>query len=277
MGPVRLLPLCGSVPFSFSAYAVFIVQAGLGRTGSLLGCWLMREWGWKATEAIGWLRLCRPGSVIGGQQEWMDEMQARMWLEGDKKRARDGKVEERKEATADMLQSDDESVHDGRADECGGVDGGSGTSTSRLRSYSSREEQANGLLARKAQRVRTSTTSAGATVRATAGVTVIGSRRGSATSAKDSVVLTSAKRATPPVHPNTARPLRKVGKDGQGGSGHSRTPPPAGVGTRSAQISPVHHTRTVLAAATMKESRSSKASTSPMERSTAATIAVYRS
>ena len=231
----------------------------------------MREWGWKATEAIGWLRLCRPGSVIGGQQEWMEDLQPRMWVEGDKRRARDSKMEERKEATPDIVPVDEDTAHDGSHDS-GASDG---ATTSRLRSYSSKEEQANGLLARKAQRIRTITTSAGATVRATAGVTVIGSRRGSASAKTGAVVSPGGKDSAPPMHPKTARPHRAtLGRELHGGMG---LPPMAGGGSRSAQISPLHHSRTVVTATAAKEIKSSKASTSPMERSRAGSITVYRS
>ena len=45
--------------------------AGLGRTGTLIAVWLMSAYGWGARETIGWLRLCRPGSVIGEQQHFL--------------------------------------------------------------------------------------------------------------------------------------------------------------------------------------------------------------
>ena len=41
--------------------------AGLGRTGTLIALWLMAHCGWRAREAIAWLRLVRPGSVIGAR------------------------------------------------------------------------------------------------------------------------------------------------------------------------------------------------------------------
>ncbi len=43
-------------------------KAGLGRTGSLIGCYVMKHWKWTAHETIAWLRICRPGSIIGHQQ-----------------------------------------------------------------------------------------------------------------------------------------------------------------------------------------------------------------
>ena len=46
-------------------------KAGLGRTGTLIGLWLMRRRGFTAGEAMGWLRIMRPGSVIGEQQHYL--------------------------------------------------------------------------------------------------------------------------------------------------------------------------------------------------------------
>ena len=46
-------------------------KAGLGRTGTLIGVYLMRRHGFTAREAMGWLRIMRPGSVIGEQQGFL--------------------------------------------------------------------------------------------------------------------------------------------------------------------------------------------------------------
>lgn len=37
-------------------------------------------------ETVAWLRICRPGSIIGHQQEWLEEKQEEMWAEGDQLR-----------------------------------------------------------------------------------------------------------------------------------------------------------------------------------------------
>jgi protein-tyrosine phosphatase len=37
-------------------------KAGLGRTGTLIALWLMRARRFAAREAIGWLRILRPGA-----------------------------------------------------------------------------------------------------------------------------------------------------------------------------------------------------------------------
>ena len=46
-------------------------KAGLGRTGTLAGCYMIKNYGFTAREAIGWIRLCRAGSVIGPQQQYL--------------------------------------------------------------------------------------------------------------------------------------------------------------------------------------------------------------
>ena len=46
-------------------------KAGLGRTGTLIALALMRSHGFSAREAMGWLRIMRPGSVIGEQQHYL--------------------------------------------------------------------------------------------------------------------------------------------------------------------------------------------------------------
>lgn len=56
----------------FTHHLIFLL-AGLGRTGSLIGAYIMKHYNFSALEAIAWLRLCRPGSVIGHQQQWMEE------------------------------------------------------------------------------------------------------------------------------------------------------------------------------------------------------------
>ncbi|KAL6733783.1 hypothetical protein Aduo_004403 [Ancylostoma duodenale] len=54
-------------------------KAGLGRTGTLIACWMMKEFGLNAAECMAWLRICRPGSVIGPQQEYLVAMQKFCW------------------------------------------------------------------------------------------------------------------------------------------------------------------------------------------------------
>jgi protein-tyrosine phosphatase len=63
------------------AFAVHC-KAGLGRTGTCIGAYLMKHYGFTAKEAIAWMRICRPGCVIGPQQQFMEKIQKMMWDEG---------------------------------------------------------------------------------------------------------------------------------------------------------------------------------------------------
>ena len=54
-------------------------KAGLGRTGVLNGCYLMKHYRLSANELIAWMRICRPGTVIGPQQQFLKEMEPKMY------------------------------------------------------------------------------------------------------------------------------------------------------------------------------------------------------
>lgn len=73
-------------------------KAGLGRTGTCVGCYLMKFYRMTAAEVIAWLRICRPGSVLGPQQQFLEDMQALMWRENDKLRKTSQAAAEKKTA-----------------------------------------------------------------------------------------------------------------------------------------------------------------------------------
>jgi len=50
-----------------------ICIAGLGRTGTLIGCYLMKHYEMSAAETIAWIRIARPGSILGPQQHYMEQ------------------------------------------------------------------------------------------------------------------------------------------------------------------------------------------------------------
>lgn len=50
-------------------------KAGLGRTGTLIGCYAMKHFNITAEEFIGWCRICRPGSILGPQQQFLCDIQ----------------------------------------------------------------------------------------------------------------------------------------------------------------------------------------------------------
>jgi cell division cycle 14 len=58
-------------------------KAGLGRTGSMIGLYVMKHYRFPAAAFIGWIRICRPGSVLGPQQQWLNMMQDQMFKLGE--------------------------------------------------------------------------------------------------------------------------------------------------------------------------------------------------
>jgi protein-tyrosine phosphatase len=51
----------------------------LGVQGTMIGIWLIKNGGFTAREAVGFLRLMRPGSVIGPQQRFLEEVERGAW------------------------------------------------------------------------------------------------------------------------------------------------------------------------------------------------------
>lgn len=43
-------------------------KAGLGRTGSLIALYVMKHTGFPPADFTGWIRIARPGSILGPQQ-----------------------------------------------------------------------------------------------------------------------------------------------------------------------------------------------------------------
>ncbi|CAJ1087351.1 LOW QUALITY PROTEIN: dual specificity protein phosphatase CDC14AB-like [Xyrichtys novacula] len=75
----RFLHVCESTEGAVAVHC----KAGLGRTGTLIGCYLMKHFRFTAAEAIAWIRICRPGSIIGSQQNFLEEKEHSLWIQGD--------------------------------------------------------------------------------------------------------------------------------------------------------------------------------------------------
>lgn len=57
-------------------------KAGLGRTGTLIGLYAMKHFRFPARAFIGWCRICRPGSILGPQQQFLVAMEEEMFQAG---------------------------------------------------------------------------------------------------------------------------------------------------------------------------------------------------
>eukprot|EP00929_Paragymnodinium_shiwhaense_P108829 TRINITY_DN75177_c0_g1_i1.p1 TRINITY_DN75177_c0_g1~~TRINITY_DN75177_c0_g1_i1.p1 ORF type:complete len:456 (+),score=89.67 TRINITY_DN75177_c0_g1_i1:100-1467(+) len=61
-------------------------KAGLGRTCTLISLYAMKHHGWTAREIIAWCRMCRPGSILGQQQQYLMNMQQEMFAAASAKK-----------------------------------------------------------------------------------------------------------------------------------------------------------------------------------------------
>lgn len=57
-------------------------KAGLGRTGTLIALYVMKHIGFPPADFIGWIRIARPGSILGPQQQYLNNMDEKMMKAG---------------------------------------------------------------------------------------------------------------------------------------------------------------------------------------------------
>ena len=65
-------------------------KAGLGRTGTLIALYAMKHYRFPARAFIGYIRICRPGSILGPQQQFLEQEQEAMFKKGDEYRKKNG-------------------------------------------------------------------------------------------------------------------------------------------------------------------------------------------
>lgn len=86
-------PDCTAPPFEIVEQFLTIVEgssgavavhcfAGMGRTGTLIACYMMKHLDFTAAEATAWCRLCRYGSIIGVQFKFLERHESVLKLMG---------------------------------------------------------------------------------------------------------------------------------------------------------------------------------------------------
>lgn len=89
-------------------------KAGLGRTGTLIGLYAMKHYQICAEAFIGWIRIARPGSVLGPQQFYLPQVE-HLYLRNSPQKAR-------AHAGASKLQMSPEDKHKAAFGEGGQAD-----------------------------------------------------------------------------------------------------------------------------------------------------------
>ncbi|KAG8436611.1 hypothetical protein GDO86_007643 [Hymenochirus boettgeri] len=106
----RFLNLCENTDGAIAVHC----KAGLGRTGTLIACYIMKHYRFTHSEAIAWIRICRPGSIIGPQQHFLEEKQTWLWLQGDLHRSNQKQIQPEDGIVSQILTDFEEMSISGR-------------------------------------------------------------------------------------------------------------------------------------------------------------------
>ena len=77
-----ILRLCETEPGAIAVHC----KAGLGRTGTNIVAYMVKHYGYTVREATAWHRLCRPGAVVGPQQQYLQSIEQKLQQEGEQYR-----------------------------------------------------------------------------------------------------------------------------------------------------------------------------------------------
>jgi cell division cycle 14 len=77
------LQICENEKGAFAVHC----KAGLGRTGTNIAAYMIKHYNYSAKETIAWCRICRPGSVVGPQQQFLSSIEEKLKREGEQFRA----------------------------------------------------------------------------------------------------------------------------------------------------------------------------------------------
>lgn len=88
-------------------------KAGLGRTGCLIGAYLIYRHGFTANEVIAYMRFMRPGMVVGPQQHWLHLNQGtfRQWCWEDTMREKAAQLKPSTPTRTTMSQTSNGQTH----------------------------------------------------------------------------------------------------------------------------------------------------------------------
>jgi cell division cycle 14 len=66
---VRFIEICEKEKGAIAVHC----KAGLGRTGTMIAMYVFKHYRFPAPDFIGWIRIARPGSILGPQQHFLLE------------------------------------------------------------------------------------------------------------------------------------------------------------------------------------------------------------